>query len=161
MAAIGLLVLRLALGAILAAHGAHKLFGTFAGPGAGPGGLDQTTASFAALGLQPSFALAVAAGVIQFTGGIAIALGALTRLAASAALLYLLVGIWADHARWGLFLNWVGDPTRGHGMEYSIVIAGVLVCLLFAGAGDFSIDGLRAKSVASRAAGRARIRGHG
>ena len=161
MAAIGLLVLRLALGAILAAHGAHKLFGSLAGAGAGAGGLDQTTANFAALGLQPSFALAVAAGVIQFAGGIAIALGALTRVAASAALLYILVGIWADHARWGLFINWVGDPTRGHGMEYSIVIAGILVCLLFTGAGDFSIDGLRAKSVASRAAGRARLRGHG
>jgi putative oxidoreductase len=159
MTALGLLCVRLALAVVLVAHGAHKLFGVFAGPGIGPGGLDSTVAHFTALGLQPAFLLAVVAGLTQLAGGVLLAVGWFARWAALANLIYIGVGIWADHGRWGLFLNWIEAPGRGHGIEYSIVIAGALLCLILAGAGDASIDGRRANSRAARAAGRARLRG--
>ena len=51
----------LGIAVVSVAHGAHTLFGMFGGPGSGvgPGGLGQTAAQFAAIGL-PGFPLAVA-----------------------------------------------------------------------------------------------------
>jgi uncharacterized membrane protein YphA (DoxX/SURF4 family) len=55
-------------------------------------------------------------------------------------------------------MNWTGAADRGHGIEFSLLLVGGLLCLVFAGAGDWSIDGQRANDAASRAAGRARVR---
>lgn len=158
MTAPGLLVLRLVLALVLVAHGAHALFGAFAGPGIGPGGLRETATHFNAIGLNPGPLMALLGGVIQLLAGVLIAAGLLTRWASLAMLGYLGMVVWKEHAPWGFFLNWVGDRTRGNGMEYSIVIAGALVCLLLAGAGDWSIDGRRSDRAAARASGRARLR---
>jgi uncharacterized membrane protein YphA (DoxX/SURF4 family) len=65
-----------------------------------------------------------------------------------------------DSARWGFFLNWALDPTRGHGSEYAVLVMATLACLAFAGAGEWSIDGVRESTRAARVAGRARIRDH-
>jgi putative oxidoreductase len=158
MASIGLVLVRLVLAIVLIAHGAHKLFGALAGPGIGPGGMDNTAAHLASVGLQPAFVLAAMGALTQFLGGIFIGAGWFTRWAAGANFIYLLVGIWKEHGQWGLFLNWIGDPGRGHGVEYSIVLAALMVYLALAGPGDYSIDGRQARYMASRAAGRARLR---
>jgi putative oxidoreductase len=158
MASIGLIFVRFALAAVLFAHGAHKLFGAFVGPGIGPGGIDHTSAQFAAMGLPPAFTLAVMAGLAQFLGGILIGIGWFTRWAAGANFIYIVVGMWKVHGQWGLFLNWIGEPGRGHGVEYSIVLASVMMFLAIAGAGDYSVDGRRQRYVAARDAGRARLR---
>jgi putative oxidoreductase len=158
MTSLGLAFLRLALAIVFVAHGANKLFGAFAGPGIGPGGLTSTAAYFASVDLQPASVLALLAALAQFVGGLLIGAGLLTRWAAVAGLAYIGVGMWKVHWQWGLFLNWTGAPGQGHGVEYSIVIAAALACLLLTGAGDFSIDGRRASYRASRAAGRARLR---
>jgi putative oxidoreductase len=158
MVAPGLLLLRFVLATILAMHGSHILFGTFAGDGAGPGGLTQTAAQYAALGLTPAMAFAVTAGGLRLAGAFLIAIGYFTRPMAGALLVLDWLEIWKDSARWGFFLNATGDPTRGNGMEYALLVAGVLACLLLAGAGDWSIDAVRANSAAARAAGRARLR---
>lgn len=152
----GLAALRLAVAAVFTIHGLHGLFGFFAGSGAGPGGLDAASARLDAAGLSPGYVMAVLAGVIQLGGGALLIAGWLTRWAALALLLYVGITGWKLHLRWGLFLNWVGDAGRGHGLEYTIVLAGALVCLMLAGGGAFSIDGRRAHRAASRAAGRAR-----
>ena len=159
MTSLGLAVLRLALAVIFVAHGSHKLFGVWSGPGIGPGGLANTAKYFASIDLQPAFVLATLAGVAQLVGGVLIGLGALTRYAAIAGLAYLAIGLWKVHWKWGLFLNWANESGRGQGIEYSVVLAAALVCLLLAGPGDVSIDGQRASSRAARAAGRARLRG--
>jgi putative oxidoreductase len=158
MAALGLVIVRLTLAAVLFAHGAHTLFGAFAGPGIGPGGIDNAVAHFTALGLQPAFFLAVLAGVAQLVGGVLIGIGWFARWAAGANVIYLAVGIWKEHGQWGLFLNWIGDPGRGQGIEYSMVLCAILFLIVVAGAGDLSIDGWRARGHAARAAGRARLR---
>jgi putative oxidoreductase len=160
MLALGLAILRLTLSVVFVIHGANKLFGFWGGPGVGPGGLARTASHFASIGLEPGVFMAVLAGLIQFGGGLLLGIGFLTRWAAAAILGYLIIVVWKEHAQWGFFLNWQNDPTRGQGLEYSLVlIAGVLLFVL-AGGGDFSIDGWRAQGRASRAAGRARLRGN-
>src|SRR5262245_34211540 len=111
MAGLGLAVLRLALASALLAHGLHQLSGMFAGPGNGPGGLTTTAAYFTGLGLEPGFAFALLASVIQVLGGLLIAVGLLTRWASVALLGYLGILIWKDQFRWGFFMNWMLDPT--------------------------------------------------
>jgi putative oxidoreductase len=159
MAAIGLVILRLALAVVLLGHGAHILFGLFGGAGVGPGGLAAASARFDAVGLSPGFLMAIVAGGLQFAGGLLVGTGWLTRWASIGAVGYLAIVIWKDYARWGFFLNWTLDPTRGHGYEFAFLQMGALVALACTGAGEWSIDGLRAQSASARAAGRARLRG--
>ena len=97
-------------------------------------------------------------GLIQLVGGLLVGLGLLTRWAALTVVAFLAMALWKDHARWGFFLNWVNDPTRGQGMEFSLLLIGGLAALALAGAGDWSLDGRRASTAATRAAGRARLR---
>lgn len=158
MTAAGLLVLRLVVAVVLLAHGGHQIFGLFAGPAVGPGGLTTTAARFSTLGLEPGYPLAVISGTIQLAAGTLIAVGLLARWAAIASALYLGIVMWKDQWRWGFFANWMVDPGRGHGVEISVVLTGALVCLALAGAGDWSVDGRRARAAAARASGRARLR---
>jgi len=158
MNAAGLLLLRLAVAVVLLAHGSHQVFGMFGGPGVGPGGLTTTAARFSTLGLEPGYPLAVMAGTVQLAAGGLIAIGLLTRWASIASALYLGIMIWKDQWRWGFFANWMIDPQRGHGVEISVMLVGALMCLALAGAGDWSIDGWRARVAAARASGRARLR---
>ena len=160
MAAPALLLLRLTIAAVLAAHGAHRLFGVFGGPGVGPGGLSHTATYFASLGIGQSFAAAVVAGAIQLVGGLFLAVGFGARVTSAVVLVLVGVEVWKDQLRWGFFLNWTLDPARGHGIEFSLVMVAVLVTIVLAGPGDWSFDGRRARRSASRAAGRARLRRH-
>lgn len=155
----GLAILRVALACVFVAHGMHKLFGFWAGPGVGPGGLGPTAEHLASLGLQSSTFMAVLAGGVQLAAGALVGVGLLTRWAAAALVGYVLIGIWKEHLRWGFFLNWAGAHDRGNGIEYSLILLGVLACLILAGAGRWSLDGRRAERAASRAMGRARLRG--
>lgn len=159
MTAVGLLVLRLALAVVFAAHGAHMLFGVWASPGAGPGGISQSAALYASLGIEPATLLAVLAGLTQLVGGVLLGIGWFARWSAAALGIYVGVGIWKVHAHWGFFLNWMGVSGRREGLEYSIVLAGAIACLFLIGPGSLSIDGRRTTRAASRAAGRARLRG--
>jgi putative oxidoreductase len=156
MPSAGLATLRLAVAAVFMTHGLHALFGLFGGPGVGPGGLDAVSARLDAAGLSPGYAMAVLTSVLQLGGGGLLAAGWLTRWAALALLLYVGLTGWMVHLRWGFFLNWVGDPGRGHGLEHAMVLAAALVCLMLAGGGALSLDGRRANRAASRALGRAR-----
>jgi putative oxidoreductase len=158
MTGVGLAILRVTVALVFAIHGAHKLFGFWGGPGVGPGGIARTATQFAALGLEPGVFVAVTAGVIEFVGGLLLATGFLTRWAAAALVGYLAITSWKLHAPWGFFLNWVNDPTRGHGLEFVIILIACLTLFILAGGGEYSIDGRRSLSAASRAAGRARLR---
>jgi putative oxidoreductase len=159
MTDIGLAVLRLAIAWVFVAHGMHKLFSFWSGGGAGPAGLTATAEHLTALGFPSPSILAIVAGVTQLAGGALVGVGLLTRFAAFALLGYVLLGIVTEHLRWGFFLNWAGVHGRGNGIEYSLVLVGALVCLIFAGAGKWSLDGRRAERAESRAMGRARARG--
>jgi len=157
--ALGLVALRLVLAVVFVAHGTNKLFGLWAGPGIGAGGLDLTAEFFAAAGLNPAFPLAVLAGIIETAAGILIAVGFLTRISASVLAIMMCVAMWKVHVPTGFFLNWMSMPDRGQGLEFSLVLMGALLCLALGGAGEWSLDGRREATAASRQAGRARLRG--
>src|SRR5437764_10754360 len=76
---LGLFVLRLVIGLLLAGHGAQKLFGWFGGHG-----LRGTAGFFDQLGLRPGMLHARAAGLMEFCGGTLLVLGLLTPFASMA-----------------------------------------------------------------------------
>lgn len=160
MNGLGLVALRLVLAVVFIAHGANKLFGLWAGPGIGVGGLDATAQFFAAIELTPNVPLAIAVGAAELVGGFLLGFGWFTRASASVLGIVMSVAIWKVHYQWGFFLNWTGAAQRGHGMELNIVLIGGLLCLALAGAGEWSVDGTREKTAQSRAAGKARLRGN-
>jgi putative oxidoreductase len=147
IASYGPAILRLVVGAIFVAHGAQKLFGLWGG-----GGLEGTAGSFAKLGLEPSYPMAIVAGVVEFGGGLLLVFGALTLYTALALIVQMLVAIWKVHAAAGFFL-----PA---GYEFNLALIAALASLMLTGPGAFSFDRQRALSAAADAAGRARVR-HG
>jgi putative oxidoreductase len=167
--AYGPAVLRLALAAVFAAHGAQKLFGVWGG-----GGLHETARYFTAAGidrplfvafeavkLDPALAatfLAGLVGVVEFGGGLLLLPGLLTRWAAAALAIEMAVAAYLVHLKNGFFLNWTVAPGVGHGVEMNLVLVGGLICLLFTGAGALSIDTWRQESREEAALGRARLR---
>jgi putative oxidoreductase len=155
----GLVALRLALAVVFVAHGTHTLFGLWAGPAIGAGGLDLTAQIYAASGLNPAFALAALVGVLETIGGVLIAMGWFTRIVSPLLVLVISVAAWKIQLAIGFFMNWMGDADRGQGLEYSLVLIGPLVCLTLTGGGEWSLDGRREATRASRLAGRARLRG--
>ena len=104
---------RLAVGAVLAAHGAHVLFGAFPGPGMGRAVWPTIAARYAQWHLNRVHLRdrrrADATGRRNpHCGWVVHALGR-----AAAALIYIVIGVWVEHRKWGIFLNWVMAPGRG------------------------------------------------
>jgi putative oxidoreductase len=149
----GLTALRLAVGAVFVAHGAQKLFGLWGGPG-----LSGTSDMLKGLGLPYAYPLAIALTLSEFCGGILLLLGWLTPWVSLALLVDMAVAIWKVHLANGFFMNWAGTPGRGHGIEYTLVLAAALAALLLNGPGALSIDDWRSQHHEERARGRARIR---
>ncbi len=127
---IGLLLLRLTVGLTLGAHGAQKLFGWFGGPG-----LDATGQGLQALGFHPGRRHALMAGVVEIGGGLLLALGLLTPLAATTVLAVMLVAAVSAHVKQGFFI------TSG-GYEYTLVLGAAGLAFAFTGPGAISLDAL-------------------
>lgn len=125
-------LVRVAAGLFLMPHGAQKLFGWFGGYG-----LAATDQFFQTkLGMPAGAALLT--GLIEFFGGLALALGLFTRPAAALAAGMLLVAGISVHVGNGFF--WTGG-----GFEYPILWAIVIVAYAVRGGGRFSIDALIGK----------------
>ena len=152
MQAWGVTVLRLVVGAAFVAHGLPKLLPIW---GASPA---RTAAMFESVGLQPALILVLTVGVVELLGGAALFLGVYTRLAAIPLAIDMGVAIWKVHWANGFFLNMSMEPGVQHGFEYALVLLGALCCLILAGPGALSVDGVRAHAAESAAAGRARLR---
>lgn len=127
------LILRVPVGLTLAAHGAQKLFGWFGGFG-----LEGTGQWLASLGLEPGYLMALMAGGAEFFGGLALALGLLTRPAALVTAFAMLVAIFAVHIGNGLFMS-------NNGYEFAMTIFVVTLALAIQGAGRFSLDNVLLK----------------
>ncbi|MFD9222682.1 DoxX family protein [Streptomyces sp. NPDC060064] len=124
---LGLLVLRVGTGAVLAAHGSQKLFGWFGG-----GGLDATAKGMEAMGFHPGRESAVAAGLGEAGGGALLALGLATP-AAGAAAAGAMAGAVAVHMPAGFF-------NQGGGFEYPAFLGFTSAAIGLAGAGRYSLD---------------------
>ncbi|MGW2723810.1 DoxX family membrane protein [Streptomyces sp. NPDC001492] len=124
---LGLLLLRLGTGGVLAAHGAQKLFGWFGGHG-----IEGTGQFMESVGYAPGKASATAAGLAEAGGGTLLALGLATP-AAGAAAAGAMAGASAVHAPNGFF-NAEG------GYEYAATLALAATGLAVAGPGRLSLD---------------------
>ncbi|OKJ85052.1 DoxX family protein [Streptomyces sp. CB01883] len=112
----------------MAAHGAQKLFGLFGG-----GGLTATGQAFAGLGYRPGKVFAAIGGGSEFLGGLGLAFGLLTPLAAAALI--------------GTMINAMVTVTGAHGLwdsdggvEYNVCIAVAALAVAAIGPGRFSVD---------------------
>ncbi|MBU2972493.1 DoxX family protein [Pseudoalteromonas sp. C2R02] len=118
------LVIRLTLGVIFIGHGWGKLFGE-----GNPAGFAGWLGS---MGLEPSYLLAVAAGLAETLGGALLIAGLFTRTAASSLVVVMLVAIGFVHLDAGMF-------GKG-GYEFQLLLLAGVVSLLIQGAGKHSVD---------------------
>ena len=112
-----LLVMRLVLGAIMIAHGYHKVWG----------GFHHHMDFVGSLGL-PKWLAYLSAGT-EFFGGIAIVLGLFTRFFAGAFIIEMAVAIWKIHFKNGLMGN--------GGYEFPLAMATIAFGLLCFGGGPW------------------------
>ena len=127
---IGLLLLRLAVGLTLAAHGSQKLFGWFGGPG-----LDRTGQFLETLGFRPGQRHALLAGWTEVGGGLLLAVGSITPLGSAATISVMLVAVISIHIQKGFF-------AQSGGYEYNLILAVAALALAFTGPGSLSLDAL-------------------
>jgi len=120
---LALLLMRLALGAIMVAHGYHKVFG----------GLHHHAQMVASLGL-PAW-LGYVSAFTEFFGGLLILVGLFTRVAALGVCLDLFVAIWKVHLHNGL----IGSPDRP-GYEFALAAFALAFAIIFFGGGPIAID---------------------
>lgn len=124
---LGLLLLRLGTGGVLAAHGAQKLFGWFGGHG-----IEGTGQFMESVGYSPGKASATAAGLAETGGGTLLALGLATP-AAGAAAAGGMAGAATVHAPNGFF-------NQAGGFEYAATLGLAATGLAIAGPGRLSLD---------------------
>ncbi|MEV7324993.1 DoxX family membrane protein [Streptomyces sp. NPDC093970] len=124
---VGLLLLRLGTGGVLAAHGTQKLFGWFGG-----GGVEGTGQFMESVGYTPGRQSALAAGLAEAGGGTLLALGLATP-AAGAAAAGAMAGAAALHVPNGFF------AAEG-GYEYAASLGLTAAGLAVSGPGRLSLD---------------------
>lgn len=124
---VGLLLLRLGTGGVLAAHGAQKLFGWFGG-----GGVEGTGQFMESVGYAPGRQSALAAGLAEAGGGSLLALGLATP-AAGAAAAGAMAGAAALHLPNGFF---AAEGGYEHAASLGLTAAGLAVT----GPGRLSLD---------------------
>lgn len=125
---IGLLLLRIGIGVPFALHGFQKLLGWFGG-----GGMRGTSAWFASLGFGDGRVATVMAGTGEIVGGLGLAVGLMTPLAAAAVVGTMTTAAFVNNAAAGFWSVAKGWELNG----YLIVIA---TALAVAGPGALSLD---------------------
>ncbi|MBF4996495.1 DoxX family protein [Nocardia sp. BSTN01] len=126
---LALLLLRVMLAFVFAAHATQKLFGWFSGAGlAGSGVLLEK------LGQRPGKPMAVIAATAESAAAVSVGIGLVTQLGAAIGAGTMLVAGGALSLRSKAFWNSAG------GGEYPFVLAIVLIVVGFSGPGRFSLD---------------------
>jgi putative oxidoreductase len=126
--AVGLLILRLAFGLTIAAHGAQKLFGWFGGSG-----LAGFGASLEKMHIRPSAPFALFAGLGEFAGGLLIAFGFLNPAGPLMVAGTMAVAIVTVHLKKGFF-------TSKGGYEFPLLVGVGSIALSISGPGPYSLD---------------------
>ena len=129
-----LLILRIIVGVIFAAHGSQKLFGAFGGPGLSamvqppPNGMG---------------ALGYLVTIGEFFGGLGLIFGFLCRFSAGSLIVIMLGAIAMVHGKNGFFMGHGPESKLMEaGFEYNLALIGLLAPILIAGPGKFSIGRL-------------------
>jgi putative oxidoreductase len=130
---LGLMVLRVGLGALLIVHGLQKMFGWWGGSG-----LSGFEGSLADLGYQHAGLLTYVGAGAQIAAGVLLVLGLFTPLAAAAALAYLVNALLASIAAQpgASFVDFV--IPSGHEHQVTLVLAAAALTLT--GPGRYGLD---------------------
>jgi len=124
----GLLIARVVVGLLMAAHGSQKLFGWFGGYGlAGTGGF------FESIGFRPGRLFAAAAGFTEFAGGLLLALGLLGPLGPAMIVSVMVVAMATVHWQHGVF-------AQSNGIELPLIYSVAAVAIAAVGNGAYSLD---------------------
>ena len=123
-----LLLARLIFGLGMAAHGAQKLFGWFAGPGLGgmAGWMDS-------LGFRPGRLWGTLDGLAEFASGLLIALGLFGPLGPSLLISVMIVAMYTVHRKNGFF-------GTNNGIEVPILYVAGALAICAATPGVYSLD---------------------
>ena len=124
---VALLVVRVVVGIIFAAHGAQKLFGAFGGPG-----LAAVVEMMGPLGYPVTIG--------EFFGGLGLIVGFLSRFSAASLIVTMIGAIGMVHGQHGFFLGRAPTDTLATaGFEYNLALIGLLAPILIAGPGRFAL----------------------
>lgn len=127
-ASIGLLLVRLTLGLLMAAHGSQKLFGWFGGHG-----LAGTAGFFDSIGFRPGRFFATLASATEVTSGLLLALGFLGPVGPALMISVMIVAAVSMHLKNGVF-------AANNGIEVPLLYGVVAAGLLLMGPGQYSLD---------------------
>jgi putative oxidoreductase len=127
---VGLLLLRVVFGALLAAAGLQKLFGWFGGQG-----LTETGAVFEQIGYSPGVFFAAVAGLLEAVGGLLLLLGLFTPLACA-----IVVGVMLN----AISATWSGGLFGPAGYQPALLYATAGAVIACTGAGALALDHGRA-----------------
>src|SRR5688572_16948712 len=128
MMSIGLLLARVVIGLVMAAHGAQKLFGWFGGYG-----LNKTGEFFGHLGFRPGRTFAALASLTEITSGLLIAFGFLGPVGPALMISVMIVAAITVHWEHGLF-------AANNGIEVPLLYATAAIGFALAGFGQYSLD---------------------
>ena len=126
---LGLLMVRVVVGLLMAGHGSQKVFGWFGGYG-----LEGTGGFFEGIGFRPGKLFAAAAGAGEVVSGLLVALGLLGPVGPAVMLSVMLVA--------AISVHWHGVFAASNGVEVPLLYAAVAVALAFTGPGQYSLDAL-------------------
>jgi len=120
---------RLALAAVMIAHGSQKVLGTFNGAGFTTYISGNTPFGF----MRPAWLWLSAAALSELVGGLLVGIGFLTRVGAFFIACVMLTAIAGVHWSGGFF-------AANRGYEYPLSLLGMALALLIAGGGQASVD---------------------
>jgi putative oxidoreductase len=124
----GILLARIIVGPLMAAHGAQKLLGWFGGYGlAGTGGF------FEALGFRPGKFYAALASTAEILSGVLLALGLFGPVGPALLISVMLVAAVSVHLQHGVF-------AQNNGIEVPLLYATAAAAIALTGPGAYSLD---------------------
>ena len=126
----GLLLARMVLGLLMAAHGSQKAFGWFGGYG-----LAGTAGFMESLGFRPGRFFAATAAGTEIVGGLLLALGLLGPLGPALIISVMIVAMVTVHWANGLF-------AQNQGIELPLLYSVTAASLALIGNGAYSLDAL-------------------
>ena len=126
----GLLIVRLVVGLLMAAHGSQKLFGWFGGHG-----IAGTGMFLESIGFRPGALFARVAATTELVSGLLVAFGFLGPVGPALMLSVMIVAAVSVHRKNGLL-------STSNGIEVPLFYGAVAVGLALIGFGSYSLDAL-------------------